>query len=332
MPDRIDQLLAGANAPLTDPKMNRTVGSEQRFELFHFALSLCSQKVRACLVEKGAGFTAHDINLQMPLLGNYDPGYVRLRLAGRPDTGFATGYTGRSSVASEGFDPAVVPTLVDLERREVVVDSLNICRHIDRVVAPAGSLMPLEREAEVWRELEAVDATPHVAVLYGAHPDLDFRPERLRNNMPGIHDRKIEKIKTARHSVDDPALIEAYDAKIAKEEAARTFVSTPDQMRAAIADAVDIIGDLDTRLADGRFWICGDCFTLADVFWSVSLFRMQWIGMAFAWNGNHPLNREERPAVAAYADRLFARTAFRQAVIDWPGTPRTEFVSKFYAD
>ncbi len=76
MTENLDDLVAAANAPLTDPEMNRIVGTgTPRFELYHFALSLCSQKVRACLAEKNATFVAHDINLQMPLLGNYDPGY-----------------------------------------------------------------------------------------------------------------------------------------------------------------------------------------------------------------------------------------------------------------
>lgn len=330
----IEKLLADANAPLDDPAMNRVIGDgAPRFELYHFALSLCSQKVRACLAEKGASYRAQDINMQMPRLGNYDPAYVRLRLAGRPDTGFATGYTGRSSVASEGFDPAVVPTLVDLQRGKVVVDSLAICRYLDNVVVPQGLLIPRDIESEVAAELEIVDRTPHVAVLYGAHPDIDFRPERLRKGMPGVHDRKIEKIRAARARVaDEPDLVAAYDAKIAKEEAGRRFVATPARMRAAVDDMIGIVGDLEHRLEDGRRWICGDRLTLADVCWAVSLFRMKWLGMAFAWEGGHALNGAARPAVGAYAARLFARPAFRSAVIDWPRTPRTEFVAEYYAD
>ncbi len=90
----LEDLVAAANVPLTDTEMNRTIGTgTPRFELYHFALSICSQKVRACLAEKNAGFVAHDLNLQMPLLGNYDPGYVRLRLAADSGLDFATGYT-----------------------------------------------------------------------------------------------------------------------------------------------------------------------------------------------------------------------------------------------
>nr|MBX2804041.1 glutathione S-transferase C-terminal domain-containing protein [Myxococcales bacterium] len=206
--------------------------------------------------------------------------------------------------------------------------SLRICQAID---ADAGRpLMPESLGSEVASELTIVDGTPHVALLYGAHPDVDVRPERLRRNMPGVHDRKLAKIRSARDQVaDDPLLTAAFDAKIAKEEAARAFVATPAQMRSAFEETRAIVADLDRRLADGRRWACGEAFTLADVFWSVSLFRLAWLGMAPVWEGNHPLNGEERRHVSAYAQHLFARPTFRAAVVDWPLTPRSEHAERF---
>ena len=328
----LDRLVAEANAPLTDPAKNRTIGdTDSRFEIYHFALSLCSQKVRACLAEKGASYIAHDINLQLPLLGNYDPAYVRLRLAANTDARVATSYTGRSSVATEGFDPAVVPTLVDHGTGEVVVDSLAICRYIDAKFEGTARLVPSDLESVLLSELKIVDATPQVALLYGAHPEIDFRPERIRAGMAGIHDRKIAKIRTARDLVaDDPDLTAAYDAKIAKEESGKLHVLTPDRMRQSATETLEIVDQLDQRLSDGRGWICGSTFTLADVFWAVSLFRLKWLGMAFAWRGQHVLNSTERPSVAAYGSRLFDRPAFRAAAIDWPDMPRSEFVADHY--
>ena len=150
----IQALVDAANAPLGDPEMNSVFGDDSpRFELYNFALSLCSQKVRLCLVEKGASFVAHDLNLDMPQLGNYDLAYIRLRLAANLGAKFATEYSGRSSVSSEGFDPAVVPTLVDHEENIVVADSLAICRYIDRVVDPANSLVPEGLASNISNEL-----------------------------------------------------------------------------------------------------------------------------------------------------------------------------------
>lgn len=329
-----EELVAAANAPLKDADMTVVTGPEpRRFELYHFALSLCSQKVRYCLVEKNAGFVAHDLNVDLPLLGNYDPSYVRLRLAAAPGARFATGYTGRSSVRTEGFDPAVVPTLVDHVEGRVIADSVEICRHIDRVVAPARALMPDDVAGDVEAEIAIVDATPQVALLYGAYPDEDFRPARLQRNMPGVHDRKIAKIRAARDSVrGDADLVAAYDAKIEKEEAGRSFVGSPEKMRAALDEVLTSVGGLDTRLADGRKHVCGDRLTLADLFWTVSLFRLKWLGMGFAWEGGHALKSERLVNVSAYVAEHFRRPSFRRSCIDWPKTPRSEFVTEYYSE
>jgi len=243
MEEYLKELVERANSPLDNPDMNKTVDNGAvRFELYHFAFSLCSQKVRLCLAEKSAAYVSHDINLSMPHLGNYDPNYVRLRLEAKGSAPLVSGYTGRSSVQSEGFDPAVVPTLVDHDAQVVVADSLAICRYIDRVVAPSTSLCPQDLAGDVARELAIVDRTPHVALLYGAHPEIDFRPERIRNGMDGVHERKIAKIRVARaQSEGDLNLVGAYDAKIAKEIAAQSFVASPDQMRGAVDEILEIV-------------------------------------------------------------------------------------------
>ena len=334
MTSNIRSYVEAANALLTDPERNRTVGAGPvRFELYHFALSLCSQKVRAVLAEKGAGYAAHDINLSLPHLANYDPAYVRLRILGGQGQRLVGGYTGRSSTETEGLDPAVVPTLVDFEERRVYVDSLRICRHVDAVVDNGTDLVPASIGAEVERELAIVDGMPHVAILYGAHPDVDFRPERLRQALAGVHDRKIAKIEQARSAAaDDPALGKAFDAKLRKERAGKAFVGSPDRMRRALTEMLDTVAALERRLQDGREWICGATLTMADVFWAVSLFRLKWIGLSFAWEGGHRLHETPNPRVQAYGRRLFERPTFREAVIDWPLTPRTEFVQDHYAD
>lgn len=334
MAKNVSKLVAQANAALNDPDMNRTIGDGPvRFELYHFAFSLCSQKVRLCLAEKAAAYIAHDINLSSPHLGNYDPAYVRLRLQARGSEELASGYTGRSSVQTEGFDPAVVPTLVDHDAQVVVADSLKICRYIDNVTAPKDTLIPENLTEDVAQELAIVDATPHVALLYGGHPEFDFRPDRIRNGMSGVHARKIAKIRRAREqSEGDNDLVAAFDAKIAKEEAAQSFVANKAQMREAIDEILHIVADLDSRLADGREWICGHQMTLADLMWSVSLFRLKWMGAAFAWSGNHKLNDRPCKYVQPYAERLFTRPTFRAAIVDWPGIIRSEYVADDYDD
>ncbi len=325
-------LVDAANGPLSDPMRNRHVGTgSRRFELYHFALSVCSHKVRTVLFEKGAPFVSHDIHILPPAMENYHPDYVRLRMQGGKGREMVTGYTGRSSTTTEGFDPCVVPTLVDHDADRVIVDSRMIGEHIDREWQGGTELCPARLKREIDREINIVDGTPHVAVLYGAHPDGDFRPAMLRKNMPGAHDYKIMKLMEGRSlAVGHPHLTAAYDAKIRKEAAAKVYVASPDLMRSATDEIIGIVGDLEERLADERAWVCGDVFTMADIHWAVSLFRLQWLGMGFAWTGRHALNDIERPRVAAYARRLFTRPSFQEAVIHWPGNPPSEFVQEFY--
>lgn len=326
MDTRLEALRDAANVPLTDPEKNRNIGDGvPRFELYHFAMSLCSQKVRTTLAEVGASYIGHDVNIQP---GNYHPDYIRLRLEAQAGAKFATGYTGRSSVTTEGFDPAVVPTLIDLDASLVVADSAAICRYISDFY---GDVYPEPHRAAIDREMARVDATPHVPMLYGAHPDGDFRPERLQGGMAGVHDRKIAKLEAARPPRgEDPALDAAYDAKIAKEAAGRDFVHDDDSMRASVTEMVQIVADLDDRLSDGRANLVGDQFTLADVVWAVSLLRMKWIGMDFVWTGSHALNATPRPHAERYALSLMSRPSVRAACIDWPGMPRSEFVEDLY--
>lgn len=331
-PKTIADYVAAANKPLTDPAMNKQIGSGRAtFELYHFGLSVCSQKVRMTLFEKGAPFISHDINIFPPINQNYQPDYVRLRMQGGRGRDLVDGYTGRSSTGSEGFDPCVVPTLVDLDSEKVLIDSQAICAHIDAAYQGGSELIPARLKSEIEREIAIVDTSPHPAILYGAHPDGDYRPEMLKREMPGIYDRKIMKLMEGRSlSVGHPRLQAAYDAKIRKEAAAKKYVATDEMMRGALREVQALIAALDERLADGRTWICGEDFTMADIQWAISLFRFKWLGMAFLWTGEHALNETVHSTVAAYGTRLFARDSFQQAIIAWPTNPPTEFVMDHY--
>ena len=106
---------------------------------------------------------------------------------------------------------------------------------------------------QIVRQLDIVDRTPHVAVLYGAHPDDDRRPAFVRRDMVGVHDRKIAKLReNMALAGDDPVLISAYEHKIVKEAAAKEFVRTEKDMRAAVQEFKDLIGRLEEDLADRR--------------------------------------------------------------------------------
>jgi 2,5-dichlorohydroquinone reductive dechlorinase len=330
-------LVAAANVRYTDAARNLVIngqaGERPRFELYHFYLSLCSQKLRTVLDEKQACYFSHDIDILPPGMQNYYPEYVRLRLEGGRDLldRMVVGYTGRSSTETEGFDPLVVPTLVDHEAGRVLVNSKRMCLYLQSELASGTELVPEDEAAEVLRQVDIVDRTPHPAVLYGVHPDgADGRPDFIKAGMQGIHDRKIAEARlNLAEAGNDPTMIAAYEHKILKETAAKAHVHTEEKMRASVQEFKEICAQLERDLASsGGEWLIGDRFTLADVFWAVSLFRMQWLGLGYIWRSADELLL---PRVEAYTRRLFARPSVQRSVIHWPRTPPSPHVMEYYA-
>jgi 2,5-dichlorohydroquinone reductive dechlorinase len=318
------KLVEAVNVHLPNKYQNKTVGPRKqarpRFELYHAAPSLCSHKVRMVLAEKQIPYVSHDMNI-MPagnfIPNNYRPEYVRLRLRGAPNARLVDGYTGESSVTNQGFDPCVVPTLVDHEKARVVVDSKVICEYIDHEVESGEKLIPESLAEQINAQEALIDQAPHVAALYGAHPDDDFRPAGLRVNIAGIHAKKIRVLKTMIDLVgaNDPAVAAAYNAKIKKESAAGEFVIDDEGMRQTHRAMAEHVTALEKQLNthDGD-WVCGGQYTMADIMWTASIWRLQWLGFGNLW-----ASTEERRRLNDYLDRAFKRPSFRSAVVKWPG-------------
>ena len=309
------------------PTVRRQSSQEKlRYELFHFVFSVCSQKVRATLAEKLVTYGSNETSILPPKNDNYSPQYVRLRLTSDAAKKYApvSSFTGQTSTESEGFDPLVVPTLVDHETGRVLADSKAICLHLCKTLKTGTELLPADLEEAIGAQLTIVDVTPHVALLYGADPDGDRRPASMRAVMPGVHKKKIALIEqNMALAADEPQLLQAYIQKIAKEQLASSFVIDAAQMKSSIDRAQDIIINLDNDLKNsGGDWIFGDRFTLADTFWAVSLYRLLWLGYAGLWTADRHL-----PRVENYANRLFARPSVKNTIILWPGHPPSDTVT-----
>lgn len=290
------------------------------FQLFHFGFSICSQKVRAVLdeleIEFGSNQYAGPTEYE-----NYTPEYVRLRLASdiAQRAAFVSSYSGGSSVESEGFDPLVVPTLVDTGQGRILADSKLICLHLARSIRDPIDLLPGDLEQEILAHIDNVDRTPHVAMLYGANPERDTRPAEIQAKMPGIYKKKYQKIQTYMAQVrDEPDLLSAYEAKLRKEEAAEHFVVDADAMNEAIALSDSLVQGLEDRLGKSPGpWIFGERFTLADIFWGVSLIRLDYLGNSGFWDG---VPRRHR--VKAYYECITQRQSLINGVLQWPGSGR----------
>ena len=289
-------------------------------QLFHFGFSICSQKVRAVLDELGLEFGSNQFAGPTEY-ENYTPEYVRLRLASEvaQQARFVSSYSGGSSVESEGFDPLVVPTLVDTANGRVIADSKLICLHLARAYRDTVDLLPSDLEADILAQIDHVDRTPHVAMLYGANPDHDTRPEEIQARMPGIYQKKYKKILGFMAQVpDEPDLIAAYEAKLAKERVAEKFVVDAKAMSATIALSEELVQGLEDALAQSSGpWIFGEPFTLADLFWGVSLIRLAYLGNAGFWGDG-----ANRGQVRAYYERIIMRPSLIHGVLTWPGSGR----------
>ncbi|MEM8544189.1 MAG: glutathione S-transferase family protein [Cyanobacteria bacterium P01_H01_bin.119] len=299
-----------------------------RFELYSAGMSICSNKVRMTLAQKGLPYISHDVKITYPEQENYSPAYVRLRLASdiAQQADLSSGYSGGSSVQASGFDALVVPTLVDVEKNAIIADSrlicLYLCEHLD-----GDDLLPPDIKAQVLAQLDTVDRFPHVALLYGANPDNDQRPLLLQQAMATVHELKVAALNAAWETVQgqDARLDAAYEAKITKEKAGQVFVGTPERMRTVIAETERLIVEFGETLAasDGP-WCFGDRFTLADIFWIVSLFRLEFLGYGWLWQDN-----ADCAHIGRYAEAGYALESMKTAVCHWPGYPPSEWVAKW---
>ncbi|MEM9320979.1 MAG: glutathione S-transferase family protein [Pseudomonadota bacterium] len=316
----LDANVRSLNQSLPEMCQGVVVGtSEQkpRFELYHAGFSLCSNKVRCVLAEKATPYISHALRIG-PVAGglqeNYLPDYVRLRLKGAPSGAFATSYRGVSSVETEGFDPAVVPTLVDHSKARVLVDSLNICKYLDRETGTGPTLVPDGMEDLIDAQIALIDQAPHVALLYGAHPDADTRPEKLIGNITGVHAKKIAGLQSVLDQLEEGSdLIPAYRAKIEKERAAATFIQNGQNMREVHAAFAGHVAALETQLrTHAGPWALGEAYTLADIMWTASLYRLILLGLGYLW-----AEESGNARVAAYMQHAPSRPSFKEAVIDW---------------
>lgn len=143
--------------------LNESPEKQPRYHFFHAANSVCSQKVRTLLFEAGEPFYSRKVDT---FAGeSCDPVYVRARAQACLATGigFANFHTGSTSATGTGCDACVVPTLVDDETGQVVVDSLRICRLLSDQFG--GAFRPAELAGAIDREIEIVDEMPNYPLL-----------------------------------------------------------------------------------------------------------------------------------------------------------------------
>jgi 2,5-dichlorohydroquinone reductive dechlorinase len=320
-----EKLAAAAEAALVDCDVKTLQGGlatdeQPQYELYHNVGSVCSQKVRCVLAELAVPYVSHDIPIVTEDWATYRPDYVKLRIAGSRGQEFVSGHTGSSSASQHGFDPTVVPTFIDRDAENIVIDSQRICRYIDSQIGQS-TLRPAVLAAVIDEQTAIVDDIPNIALAFGTHPGVDPRPQNIRMYSDGAMPRKIKALKKVREIYSsDETIVRAVDAKIVKEQAAIDFLNDADFMSGVLARTAGCIATLESTLDSANTgWLCSDTYTMADLFWGINLYRLKALGMGYLWDPEaYPHEGAVyRPNVRAYAERLAERPSFRHAVVDW---------------
>jgi len=320
-----EKLVTAAEAALADCDVKTLQGGlatdeQPQYELYHNVGSICAQKVRCVLAELAVPYVSHDIPIVAEPWPTYHPDYVKLRIAGSRGQDFVSGHTGSSSASQHGFDPTVVPTFIDRDAENIVIDSQNICRYIDSQIGQS-MLRPAALTAEIDEQTAIVDDIPNIALSFGTHPGVDPRPQSIRKFADGAMPRKLKALKKVREIYSsDETIVRAVDAKMVKEQAALDFLNDAHFMSGVLARTADCIATLEGTLNNETTdWLCSDSYTMADLFWGINLYRLKKLGMGYLWDPEaypHP-GAVYRPNVRAYAERLLEKPSFRHAVADW---------------
>ena len=186
---------------------------------------------------------------------------------------------------------AVVPTLVHDGR--VIVESTVICEYLDDAFprTPLRPDGPLDR-AQMRQWTKQLDEGLHAAVgtlstcIAFRHQHMQKTPAQLRAYLEGIplpevRERRQQEIELGMQS---PAFAPAL----------RRWNKLFGQAEAALHDSA---------------WLAGETYSLADIAYVPYAIRLEHLGLEALWR--------ERPRVAQWRTRLFARQSYKEAVEKW---------------
>ena len=279
--------------PLTDAPCEWA--PQSGVHLYHFPLSLDSQKARQGLEELGVKWQSHVI--LTPAQQQFSPRYARIN------------------------SRCVVPTLV-IDGR-VTTDTINILSHLaDRFGETRTPLNPSEDEqTTVNHWVDKAAALFMEALTYG-HIDGIKKPFPFRQSHGDgqYHQNKLDLLSTLIDKYQhEETLRLAYEKKRDVIEATQKAIVSPGQLPAILASTKVELSELERQLATGPFrsggWLASSTFSLADIQWGAALYRLRWLGL-------QPLLWEEDSRLTAYAERLVARESFQRGVIAWSNIGR----------
>jgi len=207
--------------------------------LYHYPMSICSQKVRLCLAELQLPYEARVVDIGFGM-ENFEPWYVRLNPAG------------------------VVPTLRDGQR--IVTNSAKILHYL---AVRSGSGLPRDarQRAETERWVGVADAIPLHAISYS------------RGGIPRgdeLLEKRLVRIAELRTS--NPTLADTYDALHTRVSRLQASALSFRHSGTAVQELETRLDDLSGVVENNPF-IASDAYSIADVMWTVTLARVDMLGL-----------------------------------------------------
>jgi len=258
-------------------------GKLRGLHLFHYGGAPCAQRVRLTLAEKGIR-RGPDVPWRSEAAAHLEA-----------DAGSYVGRTvslPRQENLSEAYAAVhpnlVVPALV--HDGVLHIESVDIMAYVDRHL-PGPALVP---EGALGAQCQAL-------VDRAAGLQTSVRHVTYRWSLGGL--AKLSPRKQAElQRIDSPEsperLAEFYRRFSNGEIPESDFASHVTRLGEGF-------GEIDALLRDGRSWLCGEDFSMADVIWVVKVHRLDEAGYPFA---------AAFPHVKAWFDRARARPSFAEAI------------------
>lgn len=242
--------------------------------LYHYQNSVCSQKVRLALAEKGLAFESAHVNLMT--FENLADDYLALN----PD--------------------GVVPTLVDdgtvIRESSVIIEYLD-----DRYPEPALKPAAAADRAAMRLLIRLEDETGLEAV--GVHTmELFIKPMMASLSEEALDEMGKKHPKADRAAIHDLVARGGSIPQEVLDKATRDLTAALDTLEQAL---------------EGRAFLAGESYSLADATWVPFLRRMELLGMAGLFAP------EARPRVANWYAACQQRPSFKDAIEWWEQNPVT---------
>ncbi len=238
--------------------------------LYHYLTSIGSMQARLALAEKRVRWRSELVNTLRA--EHLSPSYVRINPHG------------------------TIPTLV--HNGMVVVDALTILHYIDdELEGPALTPERTEERARMEKWLEVQDIFPLQELCFGT---LEGLKARVANQ---IIDERIEI--AGRMAERYPDLRARYHAKLDDMEAFAEIYRDPRRVTTLVRDLAITLQLMEHEL-EGRSWLAGDTYSLADIAWAAIFTRLETCGFAHFWH--------RHPRVSALVRRHRTRASYDAAI------------------